>query len=326
MSLPLEAVPNFSAASDEGTVEAIADELARRVSILDVHSDADHNRTVFTVAGSGERLVDALFEATRVAVARIDLREHSGVHPRIGAADVLPIVPLNDEARGEAHDSARRLAQRIAGELDLPVFLYGELCPDGRLPDGARPAHYRRGGLAELSARIDRGELQPDLGPATLHPSAGATMVGARMSLIAFNIELATSDLALAKEIAAEVREAGGGFSGVRALGLQLETHGNVQVSMNIEDWRVSEPHRIVKAVEKLAASRGIEVATSELVGLMPVGAALAAASDAMRVPGLSTESLLELRLLEQTVASADQASARSGGPTVIEDRTDPGG
>ena len=306
MPLPLEAVPNFSAASDRATVNAIGDALARSASILDVHSDADHNRSVFTIAGNGASLVEALFAATRVALERIDLREHSGVHPRIGAADVLPIVPLNDDARGEARAAAHRLAERIASELELPVFLYGELCPEGRLPDGTRPAYYRRGGLSELRTRVDAGELRPDLGPERLHPSGGATLVGVRMPLIAFNVELATSDLALAKEIASEVRETGGsGFSGVRALGIALDTRQHVQVSMNIEDWRVSEPHQIVSAVERLAAAHGVEVVNSELVGLMPVGAALAAAGEAMRLPGLSTDSLLELRLLEETVTGA---------------------
>ena len=309
MSLPLEAVPNFSVstAHDADAVQAIDAALRRRVSVLDVHSDADHNRTVFTAVGVADALTDALVDATRVAVERIDLRDHGGVHPRIGAADVLPIVPLRESAHGEAHTVAHRVAERVAEELDLPVFLYGELCPETRRPEGVRPAHYRRGGLAELGKRMESGELRSDLGPAVPHPSAGATLVGVRMPLIAFNVELDTTDLSVAQEIAREVRESTGGFSGVRALGLQLESAGNVQVSMNIEDWRASEPQQIVAAVVGLAARRGVNVIGSELVGLMPLGAALAAARDALRLPDLTTDSLLELRLLEQTLVASDR-------------------
>ena len=314
MPLPLEAVPNFSAARELDTVDAIEAALTRSASVLDVHTDRDHNRTVFTVSGDGDSLVKALLDATRVAVERIDLRNHRGVHPRIGAADILPIIPLNDHTHGEACAVARRLAERIAAELELPVFLYGELCPDDRRPEGARPAYYRRDGIDALRERVATGALRPDLGPAMLHASAGATLVGVRAPLIAFNVELDTKDVSIAKEIAAEVRETGGGFIGVRALGLQLETAGNVQVSMNIEDWRASGPHDVVAAVTHLAAGRGVGVVRSELVGLMPLGAALGAAGDALRLPALTSDSLLELRLLEQTVAAADRRAESAGG------------
>ncbi len=307
MPLPLEAVPNFSSAAEDD-VAAIGDALAVSAAVLDVHSDADHNRTVFTVAGSGDDLVEALVKAVRVAVERIDLRQHAGVHPRVGAADVVPIVPLSERARDEAHRAARRVAERVGDELGVPVFLYGQLCPEQRLPDGARPAYYRRGGPSELAERVRAGELSPDHGPPTLHGSAGATMVGVRAPLIAFNIELATSDLALAQEIAAEVREVGGGFRGVRALGLALEKTGNVQVSMNVEDWQACGLHDVVAAVESLALARGVDVVGSELVGLMPVGAVIAAAGTALRLPALTSDSLLELRLLEETVTSAERA------------------
>lgn len=305
MSLPLEAVPNFSAGADRDAVDAIGAALDARASILDRHVDDEHNRTVFTIAGAADELIAGLFDATEVAIERIDLREHRGVHPRIGAADVIPIVPLRESARPAAEAAARTLADRLAAELDLPIFLYGELCPEERRPDGARPAFYRRGGLESLRARLGNGELLPDLGPATLHPSAGAAMVGVRMPLIAFNVELDTGDLQIGKEIAALVREAGGGFTGVRALGLPLDARGTVQVSMNIENWQVAPPHTVVAAIELLARERGVEIVRSELVGLMPTGAALAAAGESLSLPDLTSDSLLELRLLEDRVVAA---------------------
>ena len=310
MSLPLESVPNFSAAADRATVEAIGEALAARVSVLDLHTDTDHNRSVFTVAGAADELVEGLLGAVRVAVERIDLGEHAGVHPRIGAADVVPIVPLNEAAAPQATTAARRLAERIGSELGVPVFLYGDLCPERRLPEGARPAYYRRGGLDELGSRLAAEELRPDVGPSEPHPTAGAALVGVRAPLIAFNVELDTAELAVAKSIAAEVRETGGGFVGVRALGLPLAAKGTVQVSMNIEDWRASEPHRVVETIRLLAQARGVGVVGSELVGLMPLGAALAAAADALATPELGAEHLLELRLLEARVLASEQAAA----------------
>lgn len=323
MSLPLEAVPNFSAASNRGAVRAIHEALASRTAVLDVHTDTDHNRSVFTVAGPAEELGEALFAAVAVALERIDVRDHEGIHPRIGVADVLPIVPLNDAARPAAHALARTLGERLATELELPVFLYGELCPAERLPEGARPAHYRRGGLDELRERLAEGQLRPDLGPSELHPSGGAALVGSRAPLIAFNVELETDDLSLAREIAAQVRETGGGFTSVRALGLKLESSETVQVSMNIEDWSAAPPHRVVAAIEAAAAARGVAVARSELVGLMPVGAALAAGADALRLPALGPESLLELRLLEQTVAASTRPREADGVEAATRRETD---
>ena len=309
MTLPLESVPNFSAASDRATVDAIGDALAAHVSVLDLHTDVDHNRSVFTVAGAADQLIEGLIGAVRVAVERIDVREHVGAHPRIGAADVVPIVPLTESAAAEARQTARRLGERLAAELDLPIYLYGELCPDARRPEGMRPAYYRRGGLEELGSRLSAGELRPDLGPPRLHSSAGATIVGVRAPLIAFNVELDTDQLVIAKEIAADVREIGGGFVGVRALGVPLETTGTVQVSMNIEDWQASEPHRVVEAIRLLAEAKGVGVLRSELVGLMPIGAALAAAGGALSVPELAADDLLELQLLEARVLASARAA-----------------
>jgi glutamate formiminotransferase len=287
--LPLESVPNFSEGRDRATIDAIGDALAARARLLDVHRDADHNRSVFTLVGSEDELADALVAGVGVAVERIDLRAHEGAHPRIGAADVVPIVPLRPEDLGRAREAAGAIGARIAAEVGLPVFMYA--------PPERGPAFYRRGGPAELQRRIEDDELAPDFGPRVLHPTAGGVILGARRPLIAFNVNL-RGDLAVAREVAAVVREKGGGFPGVRALGLDLPRAGVVQVSMNVEDWEASALHEIVARVAAEAEARGAEVIGSELVGLMPAGAVAAAAGSLLRIEGFDASRVLELRLL----------------------------
>ena len=292
MARPLETVPNFSEGRDRATIDALAEALGSRARLLDVHADADHNRSVFTLVGSAEELVEALLAGIARAAERIDLRRHDGAHPRVGAADVVPVVPLAPEDADAARQGALTLARRVGEELVLPVFLYGEL------GDGRGPAFFRHGGPEELQRRVDAGELAPDFGPAQLSQSAGAVLVGWRRPLIAFNVNL-RGPLEAAREIAALVRESGGGFPGVRALGLDLPSAGLVQVSMNVEDWEAAALHDIVTRVEREAEARGAEVVGSELVGLMPAGAAAAAAGAALRIDGFDASRVLELRLLD---------------------------
>ncbi|HEY7150033.1 MAG TPA: glutamate formimidoyltransferase [Gaiellaceae bacterium] len=287
MALPLESVPNFSEGRDETTIAALGEALGR-AELLDVHADVDHNRSVFTLVGDEEQLVDALVAGIACARDRIDLRRHTGAHPRIGAADVVPLVPISPEDMPRAEAAAKTLARRVGAELGIPVFLYGE---------GRGPAFFRRGGPEELQRRVDAGEVAPDFGPATLHESAGAVLVGARRPLIAFNVNL-RGTLEAAKEVASLVRETGGGFPGVRALGLELPSAGLVQVSMNVEDWEAAALHDIVARVEQEALFRGATVEGSELVGLMPAGAAAAAAGAMLRIEGFDSSRVLELRLL----------------------------
>jgi len=290
--LPLEAVPNFSEGRDRATIDAIGEALGTQTRLLDVHSDEDHNRSVYTLVGFEEELVAALLAGIAAARERIDLRRHEGAHPRIGAADVVPFVPIRPEDTDRARAAALELARRTGEELGLPVFLYADLAP------GRGPAFFRRGGPAELQRRLDAGELVPDFGPPRLDPAAGGVIVGARPPLIAFNVDLAGDDLEGAREIARVVRERDGGFPGVRALGLGLPRAGHVQVSLNVEDWRVSPLHEVVAAIEREAAARGLDVTGSELVGLLPAGAAVAAAGSLLRVEGLDPSHVLELRLL----------------------------
>jgi glutamate formiminotransferase / 5-formyltetrahydrofolate cyclo-ligase len=289
--LPLESVPNFSEGRERATLDAIGAALASGgARLLDVHSDADHNRSVFTIVGSEAELLDGLVAGVECARERIDLSLHDGAHPRVGAADVVPLVPIRPLDMERAKAASLELGARL-GDLGLTVFLYGG-------PDRG-PAFFRRGGPAGLQARIDAGELAPDFGPSRVDPTAGAVLVGARRPLIAFNVNLSSRNVEVAREIAAVVRERDGGFPGVRALGLELARAGLVQVSMNVEDWEAAALHEIVARIADEAAARGIEVAGSELVGLMPAGAAAAAAGSLLRIDGFDASRLLELRLLD---------------------------
>jgi len=285
-------VPNFSEGRDRATVDALGEALGGQARLLDVHSDPDHNRSVFTLVGSAEELVESLVAGIACARERIDLRTHEGAHPRIGAADVVPLVPLVPEEMERAQEAALALAERVGGELGLPVFLYGGLAP------GRGPAFFRRGGVQELARRLEAGELVPDFGPPRLDERAGGVLVGARRPLIAFNVNLRGS-LEAAREVAASVRERDGGFPGVRALGLELPGAGLVQVSMNVEDYEAVALHEIVERITREASARGAELVGSELVGLMPAGAALAAAGAMLGIEGFDASRVLELRLLE---------------------------
>ena len=204
MPLPLESVPNFSEGRDRRTIDAIGEALAAHARLLDVHANGDHNRSVFTLVGDERQLEEALLAGVACARERIDLRRHEGAHPRVGAADVVPVVPLEPAGMERAQALALRVAERVGAELALPVFLYGAL------GGGRGPAFYRRGGTDELQRRVDAGELAPDFGPRRLDAGAGAVLVGARRPLIAFNVNLRGSFDA-AREVAALVRESGGG-------------------------------------------------------------------------------------------------------------------
>jgi glutamate formiminotransferase len=295
MTLPLESVPNVSEGRDDATLGGLRAAFSSPARLLDVHTDWDHHRSVFTLVGSGDELVATLLDGIGYAVQHIDLRAHEGAHPRIGAADVVPIVPLEPEAEEAARDAALALAGRVGAELSLPVFFYGRLTDDRR-----EPAFFRRGGAEGLQRRIDAGEVRPDRGPDRLHPTAGGVLIGVRNPLVAFNVNLRSDDVETAREIAALVRERDGGFPGVRALGLDLPRAGLVQVSMNITDWQAARLHEVVGRIAAEAEARGIEVEGSELVGLMPAGPAVEAAGELLRIEGFDRSRVLELRLLDQ--------------------------
>lgn len=254
----LLAVPNVSEGSDRATIERLAGAFGA-LRLLDVHSDPDHGRSVLTLAGEQGVMAEGLLAGAREAVAAIDLRGHAGLHPHVGAIDVAPVVHLDADARGPAVSAALTAAALIGDELSLPVFLYGGLA------NGRERAEIRAGGLERLTARMLAGEIEPDYGPAEPHPTAGAVLMTARPPLVAFNLDLDTDDLELARAIAAELRETGGGPDGVRAIGLFLPARGRAQVSLNVHDPRAVPLAEIVARVRERAP-----VAEAELVGLAP--------------------------------------------------------
>jgi glutamate formiminotransferase len=271
---PLLAIPNISEGRDLATVDAIAASFG--APLLDVHSDPDHNRSVFTIAGEPGALAERVVAGAREAIARVDIGAHRGAHPRIGAIDVAPIVYLDDASRGAACAEALVLGDMLGDELELPVFIYGELA------QGRTRAELRRGGHEELARRIEAGELTPDFGPPRLHATAGAVLVAARAPLIAFNLELEPpTTLEQARAIAARIRERGSeGLPGVRAIALELERRGVIQISTNVEDHRSTSLADVVAAVSRHAA-----VARAELVGLAP-RAAFKGFPDGVPIPG----------------------------------------
>jgi len=276
----LVAVPNVSEGRDERAMERVEAGFAPAL-FLDIHADADHGRSVYTLAAPQGELSDGLVSGAAAAIEEIDLTGHQGLHPYVGALDVMPVVYLNEAQRGPACAEALTAAARIGAELELPVFLYGELATR---PEQRERASLRQGGWRRLAERIERGELAPDFGPGWAHPTAGAVLATARPPLVAFNVNLTTSDVGLARSIAAELREAGGGLPGVRAIGLLLEERGCAQVSTNVHDYRVTPLRMIVEAVRARA-----EIAEAELVGLAP-GAALQRFPDDVPIRGFSPE------------------------------------
>lgn len=286
------AVPNVSEGRDPDVIAALVG--ACRVPgarVLGVHSDPDHHRSVITIAGDPLAVQDALVALAGECVDRIDVRRHRGVHPRTGALDVAPIVALTPDDLPLACEVATGLAARLGTELNLPVFLYGEVASD---PERIRPRDFRRGGVERLARAVDDGELVPDAGPHRLHPSAGAVLVGARLPLIAMNVWLPDGTLTDARAIAARVREDGGGLPGLRALGLYLPDAGMAQVSMNIENYPLAAPARVVEAVRREAGALGIGVGDTELVGLIPTAALRGASPAALGMPGFTPASVLD--------------------------------
>jgi glutamate formiminotransferase len=254
----LLAVPNVSEGRDHAKIERLAGAFGA-LRLLDVHSDPDHGRSVFTFAGEQPDIAEGLLAGAREAVAAIDLGTHDGLHPRVGAIDVAPVVHLDSATRGAANAAALTAGALIGDELALPVFLYGALA------SGRERAELRAGGPERLAARMRTGELVPDYGPPELHPTAGAVLVTARPPLVAFNLVLESDDVELAQGIAAELRESGGGPAGVRAIGLYLPARGRAQVSLNVHDPYSVPLAQLVRRVRARA-----RVAEAELVGLAP--------------------------------------------------------
>jgi glutamate formiminotransferase / formiminotetrahydrofolate cyclodeaminase len=292
-----ESVPNFSEGRDGRRVDAIVTE-ARAVpgvTVLDVELNADHNRSVVSLVGEGDPLLEAVLRMARKAVEVIDLRHHRGEHPRMGAVDVIPFIPLGDATMEEAIALAVRTGERIWTDLHVPVYLYGAAA---RRPERADLAVVRQGGFEGLLEAVKTDpSRRPDFGEAELHPSAGAVAVGARPILIAYNAYLTTPDVSIAKKVAHAVRSRDGGLAEVKALGFEIKERNRAQVSMNLTDYRKTPVHRALEAVRREAARYGAGVEESEVVGLVPEDALFDAAEFYLQLNRFSREQILERKL-----------------------------
>lgn len=295
----VESVPNFSEGRDPDVIEKLKNALAsiQGVSLLDQHRDVDHHRCVLTVAGSFESMKEAAFSVVAKASELIDLKHHAGQHPRLGACDVLPFVPLSGSMMEQCVQLARQVGARIGQELRIPVFLYEEACDR---PFRKRLEQIRKGGLEALMKRMATDQAwAPDFGPAEPHPTAGVIVVGARYPLIAFNVLLQSRDLSLARNIAKAVRASNGGLPAVKAIGLELKSQGCVQVSMNLTNYDHTPIHVAFEAVKRAAALKGVAVTKSELVGLIPQEAFSRTEGHDLQVDSLKRSQILERRLRE---------------------------
>ncbi len=293
MPAVVECVPNFSEGRDQALVARIAD-AARAVpgcAVLGVELDADHHRSVLTLAGAPEAMAEAAFRAAAVAVREIDLNGHKGQHPRMGAMDVCPFVPVQGVSMADCVALSKKVGERIGRELGLPVFLYAE---SATRPERKRLPDIRKGEFEAMKAKPD---LEPDFGPSKVHPTAGACAVGARPFLIAFNVNLDSTDLAFAQDLAKRLRESSGGLPAVQARGFAIEDGKAVQVSVNLLDFHVTSPGKVFGLVAEEATRRGIAVKGAEVIGLIPREALERSAVDLMRPIGYSSEQVFENRL-----------------------------
>ncbi len=289
MTSLVECVPNFSEGRDAHVIAQLAETVrgVPRVRLLHVTSDYDHHRSVLTFVGEPEAVLEAAFRVVHVAAQLIDLNQHQGQHPRMGAADVVPFVPIGETTLDACVELAHRLGARVGAELGLPVYLYEAAA---QRPERRLLSEVRRGGYERLRETIHLPERAPDYGPAVVGP-AGAVIIGARLPLIAYNVFLKTDDVSIAQRIARDIRESGGGLRAVRALGLLVG--GQAQVSMNLTDYRVTPLHEVMQAVSTLASQHGVDIDRSELIGLLPQQAALGALAAYLKLPALPPEQIL---------------------------------
>jgi len=297
MPVTVECVPNFS----EGRRKEVVDKIVYSIrsvpgiKVLDVEMDPDHNRSVVTFTGSKETIQEGAFRGARAATELIDLNKHKGQHPRMGALDVLPFIPISGVTLQDCVEIAEKVGSKIARELKIPVYLYEAAA---RKPERKNLENVRRGEFEGLREAILRDESRfPDFGQRALHPTAGATAVGARMPLIAFNINLSTKDIGVAKSIAKKIRASGGGLPCVKALGFVLEKKGMVQISMNLTDHTVTPISKVYEAIEKEADAADVEIAEGEIIGLIPLDAVCDVASRFLKISSFTSNQVLERRI-----------------------------
>ena len=294
----VECVPNFSEGRDPETIRAIADAArsVEGVKVLDLTSDPDHNRSVLTMVGDFESIRAGALAVLEAAIARIDLTRHSGQHPRIGAVDVVPFIPIRNATAAECVAIARAVGEEAARRFGLPVYLYEDAAT---LEERRNLSNIRKGEFEGLREKMATPDWKPDFGPDRPHPTAGATVIGARMPLIAYNINLGTEDFSIADTIAKSIRHLGGGFRYCKAMGVELKDRGIVQVSINMTNFRKTPLHRVFECVKSEAARYGVNVVGSEIVGLAPADALYQAAEFYLRIEKFTPSLVLETKLME---------------------------
>ena len=297
MSEMLESVPNYSVGDDEEAIEKIITPFRENegVNLLDYSADPDHNRLVVTNVGGMEALFEATLESIGIAIEEIDMNEHSGEHPRMGATDVVPFTPVRDVTMTEAVELAKKLAKEAAERFDLPIYLYEEAATR---PERRDLAEIRRGEFEGFPEKIKKQNWKPDFGPEKVHPTAGVTAIGARKPLVAFNVNLKTDDLSIAEDVARKVRHSSGGLRYCKAMGVDLEGKDAVQVSMNMTDYTNTSLQQAFELIRVEAERHGVDILESEIVGLVPSGALMDVAEHYLKLKDFSSDQIIENRLL----------------------------
>ncbi|MFU2158003.1 MULTISPECIES: glutamate formimidoyltransferase [Caldisericum] len=293
----IECIPNVSEGRNQDVINQIIENLKKTgVKVLDVSSDSDHNRTVITFVGDRSNVLEGAFSVAKSAVELIDLRHHKGTHPRMGAVDVIPFVPIKGITMEETVELSKTLAKRIGEELKVPVYLYAE---SATKEERKTLPNIRQGEFEGFFEKIKDPNWAPDFGPNEVHPTAGVVAVGAREFLIAYNIYLNTKDVNIAEKIAKSIRESSGGLRFIQAKGMYIEEKGMAQVSMNVLNYKKAPLYRVFEIVKMEAERYGVNVVESELVGLMPLKAALDSLAFYLRFPKLTSESIIEMKIYE---------------------------
>ena len=298
MSKIVESVPNFSEGRDEAAIQKILEpfQKAEGVKLLDSSADRDHNRLVVTLIGEPEAVKNSVLEASFIAIDNIDMNSHQGEHPRMGAVDVVPFTPVRNVKMEEAVEMSEYFAEKLAESRDVPVFLYEE---SARSPERKNLAEIRKGDYEGLEEKLQQPEWKPDYGPAKPHKTAGGCVTGARMPLVAFNINLDTSDKSIADRIARNIRHSGGGLRYCKAIGIDLAERGIAQVSMNMTNYKETSLYQVMEMVKFEAERYGVKITGSELIGLLPAQALIESAEYYLKLEDFKPEQIIENRLLE---------------------------
>ena len=296
MSKLIECVPNVSEGKRKDIIKTLKDEIlsVKNIKLLDYSSDIDHNRSVFTFVGSPKNVLEAAYRLASKSLELIDLNKHKGEHPRIGAIDVIPFVPIKNVTMNDCIMITRGLGRRLGENLNLPVYLYEEAAT---APHRRNLANIRRGEFEGLHEKMKDPKWKPDFGPDKPHPTGGATAIGARVPLIAFNVNLNTKDVSIAKMIAKAIRERDKGFPNVKALGLELKDKGLTQVSINLTNYKVTKVYEVFNKIVELAKENGVEVVESEIIGLIPIDATSQIISHYLKLPDFKSNRILEYKI-----------------------------